>query len=245
MKILALGGCGDMGKVAVREIIGQPKVSEVVIADIDFVKAKLFAKSLGPKARAIEVDVRSDQSLAAALRACDIVVSTVGPTICSVPVYCPRRLMPVFTISISVTTRSQRWRCCRWTIRRRQRGSPRLSAQGRVRGLPICWRRKRCSYCHRQRRFIPSGEVVAPCATMKGPSSEAVPPGRRRPRYTGSSRYQDRSRYTGVVVSARLSLCKRLSWNFRAEALIAAISWATRNPSLSRGLTPVSNNPIT
>ena len=79
MKILALGGCGDMGKVAVREIIGEPKVSEVVIADIDFVKAKLFAKSLGPKARAIEVDVCSDQSLAAALRACDIVVSTVGP----------------------------------------------------------------------------------------------------------------------------------------------------------------------
>ncbi|MFG6178460.1 saccharopine dehydrogenase family protein [Halomonas sp. THAF12] len=79
MKILALGGCGDMGRVAVREIIGNPTVSEVVIADIDGSKATRFADSLGSKARAMEVDVRSDQSLASALQACDIVVSTVGP----------------------------------------------------------------------------------------------------------------------------------------------------------------------
>lgn len=79
MKILALGGCGDMGKVAVREIIGNPAVSEVVIADIDFDKARRFADSLGSKARALEVDVLSDASLDAALQACDIVVSTVGP----------------------------------------------------------------------------------------------------------------------------------------------------------------------
>ncbi|MCG8393209.1 MAG: saccharopine dehydrogenase NADP-binding domain-containing protein [Pseudomonadales bacterium] len=79
MRILALGGCGDMGSIAVREILHEPSVSEIVIADHDQEKATRFAASLGRKARAIHVDAHCDHSLRLALQGCDVVMSTIGP----------------------------------------------------------------------------------------------------------------------------------------------------------------------
>lgn len=79
MRILALGGCGEMGSVAVRAMIDDPAISDIVIADRDQAKASAFAKSLGRKASAIHVDAQCDRSLKQGLQGCDVVVSTIGP----------------------------------------------------------------------------------------------------------------------------------------------------------------------
>lgn len=79
MKILALGGCGEMGRVAMREILDDPAVTEIVIADKDPGKAACFADSLGRKASAAQVDAQCDSSLQMALQGCDVVISTIGP----------------------------------------------------------------------------------------------------------------------------------------------------------------------
>lgn len=46
MKVLALGGSGDIGQVAVRTILSLREVDQVVVADRDIDRASDFIKSL-------------------------------------------------------------------------------------------------------------------------------------------------------------------------------------------------------
>ncbi|MGY2024396.1 saccharopine dehydrogenase family protein [Nocardia gipuzkoensis] len=82
MKVLALGGPGAMGTVAVRTAVNIPGVTEIVVADRDLVAAESLARRLvdAPMpVRAIQVDVTDDVQLRAALAPADVVLNTVGP----------------------------------------------------------------------------------------------------------------------------------------------------------------------
>ncbi|UNB50537.1 saccharopine dehydrogenase family protein [Mycolicibacterium sp. YH-1] len=82
MRILALGGPGAMGAVAVRLATQLPGVDEIVIADRDGAAAELLSRQLADApvpVRAITVDVTDDTELRDALGSADLVVNTVGP----------------------------------------------------------------------------------------------------------------------------------------------------------------------
>lgn len=82
MRILALGGPGAMGRVAVRVAAGLSGVQEIIVADRDLSAARRLVRELeGSRVRlsAREVDVTDEAQLDAALNEADIVLSTVGP----------------------------------------------------------------------------------------------------------------------------------------------------------------------
>jgi lysine 6-dehydrogenase len=78
MKVVVLGGAGLTGKCAVRDLIRSPKVSEVVVADIDEARARKFALSLkSSKVTHATVDVRNHASTAALLKDSDVALNMV------------------------------------------------------------------------------------------------------------------------------------------------------------------------
>ncbi|WP_067532685.1 saccharopine dehydrogenase family protein [Nocardia crassostreae] len=82
MKVLALGGPGAMGAVAVRIAAGLAGIEEIVIADRDLGAAGRLARTLADApvpVRALEVDVTEDSALRSALSGTDLVLNTVGP----------------------------------------------------------------------------------------------------------------------------------------------------------------------
>ncbi|WP_433245280.1 saccharopine dehydrogenase family protein [Streptosporangium sp. CA-135522] len=82
MKILALGGPGAMGAVAVRVAAGLPGVQEIVVADRDLTAARKLVHALagtGVSMRPQQVDVTDGTALRDALASADVVLNTVGP----------------------------------------------------------------------------------------------------------------------------------------------------------------------
>ncbi|GAA2631475.1 saccharopine dehydrogenase NADP-binding domain-containing protein [Actinomadura fulvescens] len=79
MRVLALGGAGAMGAVAVREAARQPRVSRIVVADRDLVTAEAVVRRSPGKTMPLRVDVTDDDALRAALADADVVLNTVGP----------------------------------------------------------------------------------------------------------------------------------------------------------------------
>ncbi|HHY70862.1 MAG TPA: saccharopine dehydrogenase, partial [Thermoanaerobacterales bacterium] len=53
MKIAVLGGAGDMGSRAVRDLAKRTEVEELIIADINIALAEKMAKELGKKVKAV------------------------------------------------------------------------------------------------------------------------------------------------------------------------------------------------
>ncbi|TFG15856.1 MAG: hypothetical protein EU535_00435 [Promethearchaeota archaeon] len=80
MRVLALGGSGDMGRMAVAIMLESPIVSSITIADKDFEKARLFVEMMGSdKLNAERIDVCKHEKLVQLISKHDIVVNTVGP----------------------------------------------------------------------------------------------------------------------------------------------------------------------
>jgi saccharopine dehydrogenase-like NADP-dependent oxidoreductase len=79
MKVLALGGCGGMGRWAARTAADMKEVEQLVVADLNGGAAAAFAGTLGPKAKGMALDVTNRDALDAALRGTDAVLNTVGP----------------------------------------------------------------------------------------------------------------------------------------------------------------------
>ncbi|MFI9404276.1 saccharopine dehydrogenase family protein [Nocardia sp. NPDC052316] len=82
MRVLALGGAGAMGSVAVRTAAGLPGVREIVVADRDVAAARAVVGRLsgsGAELRARQVDVTDRATLYGALGEVDVVLNTVGP----------------------------------------------------------------------------------------------------------------------------------------------------------------------
>ncbi|WP_069162237.1 saccharopine dehydrogenase family protein [Nocardia altamirensis] len=79
MRILALGGAGEMGRVAVRALVDDDRVDQVVVTDLDQRQAVRVAHALGPKVSGLGLNVADRGELLAAIRDCTVVVNTVGP----------------------------------------------------------------------------------------------------------------------------------------------------------------------
>ncbi|UMP00987.1 saccharopine dehydrogenase family protein [Amycolatopsis sp. EV170708-02-1] len=79
MRVLALGGGGEMGAAAAAVLAADDSVTEVVIADRDLSRATTVASGLGAKVSARQVDATDHPGLVAAMKPHDLVVNTVGP----------------------------------------------------------------------------------------------------------------------------------------------------------------------
>ncbi len=76
MKAFVLGGCGAMGKAIVRDLLENPEMSGVVVADIDLTKAKRFAKEVGsPKISVKKVDIKDFEGLVKAMKGATVVAN--------------------------------------------------------------------------------------------------------------------------------------------------------------------------
>lgn len=80
MKVLALGGCGDMGRAAVVALLSSPIVSSITVADKNYELAKAFIELAdSDKLSATEIDVTEQDQLVALMSKHDVVMNTVGP----------------------------------------------------------------------------------------------------------------------------------------------------------------------
>ncbi|QLY29187.1 saccharopine dehydrogenase family protein [Nocardia huaxiensis] len=82
MRVLALGGAGAMGAVAVEAVLRLPGIDELVIADRDLSAAQRVAAAHAHAplpVRAAHVDVTDRAALREVLRPADVVLNTVGP----------------------------------------------------------------------------------------------------------------------------------------------------------------------
>src|SRR5436309_10998861 len=78
MRILVIGGAGDMGQHAVRTLAEDSVVDQVIVADRDASRAEGLARAVGARATSLALDVSDPKALRAAGSA-DIVLNTVGP----------------------------------------------------------------------------------------------------------------------------------------------------------------------
>jgi len=80
MKVLALGGSGDMGRMAVSILLESPKITSITVADINLERVKHFIELVGSeKLNPVEIDVNDKDRLADLISSHDIVMNTVGP----------------------------------------------------------------------------------------------------------------------------------------------------------------------
>ena len=76
MKILVLGGAGKMGGIAVQTLANDPRVDEVIIADLNPEAAQAVANFIGsPKISVASIDLRDHEALVEALKDVDAVVN--------------------------------------------------------------------------------------------------------------------------------------------------------------------------
>jgi saccharopine dehydrogenase-like NADP-dependent oxidoreductase len=79
MRIVAVGGCGDMGRYAVATALRYPFINQIVIADRDQERAAAFAAACGPKASAVSIDAEDEDALRHLFHGADVVLNTAGP----------------------------------------------------------------------------------------------------------------------------------------------------------------------
>lgn len=80
MKVLALGGSGDMGRMAVAILLEHPNISSITVADKNIERAQHFIDLVGSdKLTAVEIDVTEHNKLVDLISSHDIVMNTVGP----------------------------------------------------------------------------------------------------------------------------------------------------------------------
>lgn len=79
MRVLAVGGAGEYGRLAVRALARSRHVSEILIAGRNLEAAQNCAREVGEKARAVSLDISDRERLVSLARECDIVVNTAAP----------------------------------------------------------------------------------------------------------------------------------------------------------------------
>jgi saccharopine dehydrogenase-like NADP-dependent oxidoreductase len=79
MKIVVVGGAGEMGRVAAATAAADPKITSVVIADRDRDQAAKVATEIGAKVSWRSLDITNTPQLLATLADVDMVLNTVGP----------------------------------------------------------------------------------------------------------------------------------------------------------------------
>jgi saccharopine dehydrogenase-like NADP-dependent oxidoreductase len=81
LRALALG-CGEMGKVAITDLVKYGEFDEVVVADVDMKKAEKFVKKLESERTAVSakfIDVTDKKKLVDLMSGFDVALSCVGP----------------------------------------------------------------------------------------------------------------------------------------------------------------------
>ena len=79
-KILALGGAGDMGRMAVAVLLDSPSVSKITVADINYELANTFVELVASdKLIAEQIDINETDKLLDLISSHDVVINTVGP----------------------------------------------------------------------------------------------------------------------------------------------------------------------
>jgi saccharopine dehydrogenase-like NADP-dependent oxidoreductase len=117
MKIVVLGGCGDMGSYVVRDLAANSDAN-VVIADYRLPKAQKLAAELGGRASAAFVDANDEASLAGVLQGADAAVGCIGPFYHFAPKMARAASRPASTTWTSAMTTGQCRRSSPWTRRR-------------------------------------------------------------------------------------------------------------------------------
>ncbi len=79
MRVVVLGGAGDMGSFAVRDLMKQKDVEELTIGDYDEVKGKKLAAELGKKCKFIRVDANDHEALVEVIKGFEVAVGAIGP----------------------------------------------------------------------------------------------------------------------------------------------------------------------
>ena len=80
MNILALGGSGDMGRMAVALLLESPNVTSITVTDKNYERANHFVDLVGSdKLKAVEIDVTQKKKLVELISSHDLVINTVGP----------------------------------------------------------------------------------------------------------------------------------------------------------------------
>jgi saccharopine dehydrogenase-like NADP-dependent oxidoreductase len=80
MKVLALGGSGDMGRMAIAILLESPNISSITVADKNLERAEYFVELVGSeKLNSVEIDVTEKNKLENLISSHDIVMNTVGP----------------------------------------------------------------------------------------------------------------------------------------------------------------------
>ncbi|MCW4031838.1 MAG: saccharopine dehydrogenase NADP-binding domain-containing protein [Candidatus Bathyarchaeota archaeon] len=80
MNVLALGGSGDMGRMAVAILLESPKIDSITVADKNYERANhLVDLTDSEKLSAVEIDVTEKNKLTGLISSHDIVINTVGP----------------------------------------------------------------------------------------------------------------------------------------------------------------------
>ena len=80
MKVLALGGSGDMGRMAVAALLDFDSISSITVADKDYELAKTFVELVGSdKLSPLEVDVTHKEKLVDLISSHDVAINTTGP----------------------------------------------------------------------------------------------------------------------------------------------------------------------
>lgn len=80
MKVLVLGGAGDMGRMGVTTLLNSSTVSSITVADRDYELARAYIKLVDSnKLSAVEIDVTDRKKLIDLISNHDLVLNTVGP----------------------------------------------------------------------------------------------------------------------------------------------------------------------
>jgi saccharopine dehydrogenase (NAD+, L-lysine-forming) len=80
MRALIIGGVGGMGQGVARDLIKQPQVSDVILADL-YPDPERLSKKLrqSPKTDLVKMDVNDHEAMVKAFRSTDVVINTAGP----------------------------------------------------------------------------------------------------------------------------------------------------------------------
>lgn len=80
MRVLALGGAGDMGRTAVTTLLNSSSIQSITVADSNYALAEKFVHFAGSeKLAAVKIDVTEKHSLLDLISRHDLVMSAVGP----------------------------------------------------------------------------------------------------------------------------------------------------------------------
>ncbi len=77
--VLALGGCGGVGRYAIPTLLQDDGIERIVLADLDGDRARAQAERYGPRVEPLHLDVTDDGALRRAMADVNIVMNTVGP----------------------------------------------------------------------------------------------------------------------------------------------------------------------